>query len=116
MSHHSVYWQGTGKEPKEQPDPGFPEGIDLDVSAGANPACMVQLPYPAKRIGFYLIECQLCGSRVACTTAGRVDGHPPGYARWRLGLAPRPISPAGLKPERRDDRRCLQPMSRYGMH
>jgi hypothetical protein len=31
------------------------------------------LPYPAKRIGHYRIECELCGLRVACTTAGRPD-------------------------------------------
>jgi hypothetical protein len=73
MNHHSITWRDAGQAPQCPPDPAFPDGIDLDVSKGATPACLVKLPYPAKRIGFYLVECEFCGIRVACTTAGRPD-------------------------------------------
>jgi hypothetical protein len=73
MSHHKIVWKDRGLEPREQPNPEYPEGIDLDISGGVTPACVVTLPYPARRIGLYLVECELCGVRVACTTAGRPD-------------------------------------------
>jgi hypothetical protein len=60
-------------KPRVQPDPAYPQGIDLDVSAGQEPTCVATLPYPAKRIGFYQVECRQCGYSVVCTTAGRVD-------------------------------------------
>jgi hypothetical protein len=73
MSHHVIEWHDSGQEPREQPNPDYPEGIDLDVTGGITPACLVSLPYPARRIGHYRIECEYCGLRVACTTAGRPD-------------------------------------------
>jgi hypothetical protein len=72
-NHFAIEWKDSGKEPKCAPDPAYPNGIDLDVSNGSLTACTLPLDYPAKRIGCYYIECKLCGIRVACTTAGRVD-------------------------------------------
>ncbi len=58
------------------PNPQFPNGIDVPrppgVAADA-PVCKVELPYPAPRVGAYLIECRRCGCRVGLTVAGRVD-------------------------------------------
>jgi hypothetical protein len=68
-----IEWRDTGKEPKMPPNPKYPDGIDLDITAGQTPACTVTLPYPAKRIGHYRVECKICGFSVACTTAGRPD-------------------------------------------
>lgn len=70
---HEVTWFDRGREPQVEPDPAYPQGKDLDISDGAAEACTVQLPYPAKRIGVYVVECDVCGLRVGCTTAGRPD-------------------------------------------
>lgn len=69
-----VDWLDSKREPKCPPDPRFPNGIDITTGLreGAN-ACKVELPYPAKRCGLYLIECQVCGTKACCTTAGRTD-------------------------------------------
>lgn len=69
-----IEWIDSGREPKVAPNPKCPDGIDVDISTppgGWN--CRVELPYPARRIGHYLLECDICGSRVAITTAGRRD-------------------------------------------
>ena len=68
----SVQWIDGGREPKCAPNPDYPEGIDLDVSTGSV-SCVVPLPYPAKRCGYYAIRCNLCSQQIACTTAGRID-------------------------------------------
>ena len=69
----AIEWRDSGKEPRVKANPNYPDGIDLDFSDGAKQTCSVPLPYPAARIGAYVIECKLCGSRVGCTTAGRKD-------------------------------------------
>ena len=69
----SVEWMDRYAEPKCAPDLNYPTGIDLDATNGNEPSCIVTLPYPAKRIGFYSIKCFLCGLTAACTTAGRRD-------------------------------------------
>ncbi len=68
-----IEWIDYHREPKVSPNPLYPKGIDLDVTAGNTPACVVDLPYPAKRIGSYVIKCQSCLMEVSCTTAGRID-------------------------------------------
>jgi hypothetical protein len=68
-----VTWYDAGREPQEKPDPQFPKGIALDVSGGAAQTCLVNLPYPAQRCGYYLVECERCGFRAMATTAGRPD-------------------------------------------
>ena len=68
-----VTWLDSGKEPRVAPNPRFANGIDLDGSDGAATTCTAALPYPARRIGAYHVECRICGMRVGCTTAGRPD-------------------------------------------
>lgn len=68
----TIVWIDSGREPKCAPNPAFPDGIDLDA-AGPGPSCKVDLPYPARRCGFFKVECKVCGYRIAITTAGRAD-------------------------------------------
>jgi hypothetical protein len=68
-----ITWIDRKREPQCPPDPAYPLGVDLDLSEGMPNACKVSLPYPARRCGAYVVECPNCGTRVICTTAGRVD-------------------------------------------
>ncbi len=68
-----VTWHDHGREPKCEPNPAYPEGVDLDCSKGATQTCTTKLPYPAKRCGYFMVKCRACGQRVAITTAGRPD-------------------------------------------
>lgn len=69
----TIRWIDGGRWPQNKPNPAHPKGVDLDTSEGREPACSTPLPYPAKRCGHFLVECQTCGLRVAVTTAGRPD-------------------------------------------
>ena len=69
----SVEWIDHERDPQCQPNPAYPDGIDLDCSNGAAKTCTVDLPYPAKRCGVYVVKCERCGLTVAATTAGRPD-------------------------------------------
>jgi hypothetical protein len=74
MAALKIEWVDGGREPQCQPDPNFPNGIDIDRRSNrAAPSCKADLPYPAVRCGYYLIECSKCGLRVMVTTAGRRD-------------------------------------------
>ena len=66
-------WIDGGREPQMPPDPAYPDGVDIDLAAGAARSCRTALTYPARRIGFYLVECKTCGFRAGVTTAGRPD-------------------------------------------
>ena len=68
-----VQWVDHRREPQCQPNPAFPDGIDLDVSGGAERSCSTDLPYPAKRCGVYIVTCEACAVRAVITTAGRPD-------------------------------------------
>lgn len=67
-----IRWIDRECEPQWPADPAFPAGVDIDMSRGAKHACTVTLPYPARRCGLYIIECD-CGHQIAVTTAGRAD-------------------------------------------
>lgn len=69
----SINWIDSGREPQCEPDPKFPNGKNLSLRGGATTSCIVSLPYPAKRCGAYIVECNECSVRVAVTTAGRPD-------------------------------------------
>lgn len=69
----AVDWIDIGRLPRSLPDPDYPNGIDLDISKGRTPACRVALPYPAHRLGYYVVVCHKCGYQVTVTTAGRPD-------------------------------------------
>ena len=66
-----IVWHDAGREPKCPPDLNYPQGKDLHSAIG--PSCRTALPYPAKRCGHFVVECELCGVRVTITTAGRPD-------------------------------------------
>lgn len=68
---HKIRWADRGREPQCPPDPRYPEG--KDITSDAKVVCHVDLPYPAKRCGLWLIKCEVCGVSVAVTTAGRPD-------------------------------------------
>lgn len=68
-----VTWGGSGERPKCAPNPEYPLGKPMDFTRGEAKHCVADLPWPAKGIGYYVIECAKCGIRVACTTAGRSD-------------------------------------------
>jgi hypothetical protein len=69
----SVKWHDLHREPRCAPNPDYPNGIDLNVTNGAELSCLVELPYPAKRCGYYEVRCHNCGFSLICTTAGRPD-------------------------------------------
>lgn len=67
-------WIDGKREPQSPPDPNYPEGIDvIAVGLDAVATCEVKLPYPAKRCGIYVVECDTCGLTTIVTTAGRPD-------------------------------------------
>ena len=66
-------WIDSGREPRCAPDPKYPNGLDVDTSDGAARTCSIDLPYPAKRCGTYIIRCDVCGIADGITTAGRRD-------------------------------------------
>jgi hypothetical protein len=71
-----IEWIDGGKEPQCPPDPRYPSGIDIRLTAdtgAAGPTCTGALPYPAKRIGYYIVKCTTCNQSVVVTTAGRPD-------------------------------------------
>lgn len=69
----TVEWIDRGREPQCEPNPDYPDGIDVDCSDGAQSTCSTPLPYPAKRCGLFLVKCERCGFTAAITTAGRAD-------------------------------------------
>ena len=71
-----VRWLDSGRAPlgPQHPfNPDFPQGRDLDVSRGADPACTFELPYPAPRCGVFAVRCTRCGLQLGFTAAGRPD-------------------------------------------
>lgn len=68
-----IEWIDAGREPQCKPNPDYPKGMDLDASSGSPATCSTALPYPAKRCGQYIVECETCGQRIVVTTAGRTD-------------------------------------------
>jgi hypothetical protein len=68
-----IEWYDSGREPQHPANPAYPSGVDMDISQGAENTCTAALPYPAKRCGFYAVECMICGYTVGVSTAGRRD-------------------------------------------
>lgn len=68
-----ITWNDAGREPQSPSDPDFPKGVDVDVSKGSAVTCSTDLPYPARRCGHYIVSCEVCGTLVILTTAGRPD-------------------------------------------
>lgn len=73
-NNFKVKWLDRGREPQCPPNPAYPNGVDLDeASVFEGPKCKVMLPYPARRCGYYYVECLACGTNALITTAGRPD-------------------------------------------
>lgn len=68
-----IYFKKSGRGKAQcQPDPKYPNGRELDVSFGRT-SCVVDLPYPAKECGAYVVTCSACKLCIAVTAAGRPD-------------------------------------------
>lgn len=68
-----IRWLGSGRKSKCGPNPKYPNGIDVDISKGAEVTCTFKLPYPAEECGSWLVSCDTCGVSVFITAAGRID-------------------------------------------
>ena len=68
-----VRWFDSGIEPTCEPNPDFPLGREVDLAGVKKPTCSTALPYPARRIGHFMVICQECGMTAAITTTGRPD-------------------------------------------
>ena len=68
-----IDWIDKGTNAILSSDPSYPNGIDLDISKGAERTCSTTLPYPAKRCGVYSVKCNKCQLAVMITTTGRAD-------------------------------------------
>lgn len=55
------------------PNPGYPRGMDIDLTKGEIRSCQKSLPYPAECVGVWLISCSDCGLSAAVTAGGRAD-------------------------------------------
>jgi hypothetical protein len=95
MSDFDVEWVDGNREPVCAPDPAYPNGIDVDFTAGRAPACRVSLPYPAQRCGFYMLKCRVCALTMILTTAGRADDPRSVTIPCRLPVAPEVTGEAG---------------------
>ena len=69
----SIEWVDRGYEPQNPADPDYPDGVYFGFPIPGRPSCKVDLPYPAKRCGLYVVRCRRCGIRIGITTAGRRD-------------------------------------------
>lgn len=68
-----ILWIDGGREPQVAPNPIYPEGIVIVAADIGQKTCDTELPYPAKRCGYYRVTCTLCKFRTGITTAGRPD-------------------------------------------
>ena len=69
-----VHFIDSGREPKEKPDPRYPDGMDVSLAQNViQKTCCRNIPYPAPRCGQYLIKCRTCGFTGLITVAGRPD-------------------------------------------
>lgn len=68
-----VTFLDSGHEPREKPDPAYPNGRDIRLCTAVQKSCGFNVPYPAPRCGVYSIKCSDCGIVVAVTVAGRPD-------------------------------------------
>lgn len=81
-----ITWHDSGREPQGKRVPAYPNGIDVNRVRAGRTGCRVPLPYPATRIGQYLVVCQRCRGTVVVNTTGRADD-PRSVATPCIGLA-----------------------------
>ncbi len=68
-----IEWVDSGRFPRNPPNPRYPDGMDLDISGGAERTCEAPLVHPTPRCGYYVVTCRICGFKTIITTAGRPD-------------------------------------------
>jgi hypothetical protein len=75
MATLHVHWVDRGHDPTRPPNPKFPNGVDVDLTGGDRlvKSCKTDLPYPARRCGYYVVTCAKCHFKTIVTTAGRPD-------------------------------------------
>ena len=85
MTEIKATWLGGGGAPQAPSSPDYPKGVRVDVASNQmlryedafprvdGPTCCRELFYPAEEIGAWVIDCPVCGIRVALTAAGRPD-------------------------------------------
>lgn len=83
---HEVEWIDGNRLAEFPADPDCPNGIHVDLSGRAHKSCKVNLPYPARRCGYYSVRCPMCHMSVLVTTAGRADDP----RSVRIACKPRP--------------------------
>lgn len=69
----SVQFLSHNRKAQCASNPFYPDGIDVDLSHGAEFTCVAELPYPAECCGILVAKCRACGANGAITTAGRRD-------------------------------------------
>lgn len=70
---HTVEFIDLEREPRHQFLREHMHGLDLDLSRGVEDVCVVPVPWPAERCGYWMIRCAFCGLSTMITAAGRVD-------------------------------------------
>lgn len=73
MPDFDIKFHSHNRKARCVPNPAYPHGIDVDMSHGAALTCKTEIPYPAKCVGAWIVECNTCGLLVAITAAGRSD-------------------------------------------
>ena len=69
-----VKFNDSGREPKEKPNPKYPNGMDISCAQPGQKSCTFNLrPYPAPRCGTYSVRCVDCQFTALVTVAGRAD-------------------------------------------
>lgn len=70
-----IHFAESGRSLPGGPNPRFPNGTNIRLSAEDEdkPSCTVKLPYPAKSMGAWKVECSECGARAGCFAGGRAD-------------------------------------------
>jgi hypothetical protein len=59
------------RKAKCPPNLRYPNGTHIDL--GTRPACLVSLPYPAPRCGWFLLDCPVCHENLLVTVSGQRD-------------------------------------------
>jgi hypothetical protein len=75
MTNIDISFASENRKAVCQSDPMFPNGKDFDLTNGVaiRMACLVELPYPAKCCGKWILRCRDCGFTAVITAAGRRD-------------------------------------------
>jgi hypothetical protein len=68
-----IYFEPSGRgKARCSPNPNYPTGIIVDLSEDQH-NCEINLPYPAKECGIWIVKCNTCQTVIAVTAAGRPD-------------------------------------------